>query len=355
MLQTQLSQQPALAFPMVDQNYLLITKAYTPDQDVPGGLWATLAQKDKTGKIQIISHASRQLKENEKNYTRFLLEIAAAAWGMDNFNEYLNSSKFILYKDALTQPSLGTTQVKTPNRLKTTMSEHEFEIRNKQESNLQDFLKKGQIDTKQVCASQPVAFNKTAHVDTFCTNSKMENAIITITDDSRTFSTSAVITDSSPTSTISALWNYCFKPYGYPETISFKQGKVQTSKLEKMINDLAPLNQKVRCRSRNDTFNTEVEQQWQQNQHEISEEEFVHTINFLCGLQEPKNKEHLSNTTEGVDESYEDLPEADDNSENEDEPGSDFGDLDQIGDAQPTNPMRRKSLCRHKLQGTTGY
>jgi hypothetical protein len=38
MLQTQLSKQPALAFPRADQNYLLITKAYTPDQDVPGGL-----------------------------------------------------------------------------------------------------------------------------------------------------------------------------------------------------------------------------------------------------------------------------------------------------------------------------
>jgi len=37
-LQTQLSKQPALAFSRADQNYLLITKAYTPDQDYPGGL-----------------------------------------------------------------------------------------------------------------------------------------------------------------------------------------------------------------------------------------------------------------------------------------------------------------------------
>jgi len=35
------------------------------------------------------SHASRQLKENEKNYSPFLLETSAAVWGMDNFNEYL--------------------------------------------------------------------------------------------------------------------------------------------------------------------------------------------------------------------------------------------------------------------------
>ncbi len=276
---------------------------------------------------------------------------------MDNFIEYLNGLKFILYKDALTETGLGTTQVKTLNRLKMTMSEHEFKIRDKQESDLPDFLKRGPTNTTQVRASQPITFNKTAHVDTIRTNNKTENAILTIMDDSRTFSTSAVITDSSPTSTITALWNHWFKPYGYPETISFKQGKVQTSKLEKRINNLAPLKQRVTCRSRSDTFNTEVEQQWQQNQHEILEEEFVHTINFLCGLQEPKNEEHLSNTTGGVNESYEDHPETDIDSENEDEPESDFGELEQLSDVQPTNLMRRKSvsLCRHKLQGRTSY
>ncbi len=108
MLQTQLSKQPALAFPRTDQEYLLITKAYTPDQNSPGGLCATLAQKNQTGKIQIISHASRQLRENEKNYTKFLLETAATAWGMDNFNEYLNGSRFLLYKDIIKETELGS-------------------------------------------------------------------------------------------------------------------------------------------------------------------------------------------------------------------------------------------------------
>jgi hypothetical protein len=175
---------------------------------------------------------------------KFLLEAAAATWGMDNFNEYLNGSKFILYKDAITETGLGTTQVK---------------------SDLPDFLKKGKNDTTQVCVSQPVTFNKTVHVDTICTKTKPENTIITITDDSRTFSISAIITDSSTTLTINALRDYWFKPYGYLETISFKQGKVQTSRLEKMINDLAPLKQRVTCKSRSDTFNTE----WNNNGNKI--------------------------------------------------------------------------------------
>jgi RNase H-like domain found in reverse transcriptase len=182
MLQTQLSKQPALAFPRTDQTYLLIIKAYTLDQDSPGGLCTTLAQKNETGKIQIISHASRQLKENEKNYTKFLLETAAAAWGMDNFNEYLNCTRFILYKDAITDTGLGTTQVKTLNRLKTTMSEHDFEIKDKQKSDFTDFLKKGQNDTTPGRVSQHVAFNKIIHIDTICTHNKPDKAIITIMD-----------------------------------------------------------------------------------------------------------------------------------------------------------------------------
>jgi hypothetical protein len=53
-----LQKQLALAFPRSDQKYLLITKAYTPDPDLPGGICATLAQRDEQGQIRIISHAS---------------------------------------------------------------------------------------------------------------------------------------------------------------------------------------------------------------------------------------------------------------------------------------------------------
>ncbi len=102
MLQNQLAKQPTLAFPRPDQEYLLITNAYLPDPNSPGGLCANLAQRNNLGQIQIISHASRQLRENEKNYTKFLLETPAAAWGMDNFNEYLKGSQFTLYRDLTT-------------------------------------------------------------------------------------------------------------------------------------------------------------------------------------------------------------------------------------------------------------
>jgi hypothetical protein len=225
------------------------------------GTVRNLGPEDELNRIKIISHGSRQLKENEKNYTKFLLETAAAAWGMDNFNEYLKGLKFTLYKDQITEQNLGTTQVKTLNRLKTAMSEHPFKTRNRQKPDLPDFLKQGQTNALQTLIGNPVNFNKVIHVDSFHTREQPEKVIITITDDSTAFSVSTIISNNNVTSTITALQEQWFRTYGYPETISFKQGKVQVSKLEKKINDLAPLEQKVTCRSRMNTFNTEVEQQ----------------------------------------------------------------------------------------------
>jgi hypothetical protein len=68
---------------------------------------------------------------------------------MDNFNEYLKGSKFTLYKDLTTETTLGTTQIKTLSRLRTTMIEHDFEIQDRQKLDLPDFLKKRQTEEGQ--------------------------------------------------------------------------------------------------------------------------------------------------------------------------------------------------------------
>jgi hypothetical protein len=216
-LQTQLSKQPALAFPRHDWNYLLITNAYLPNQNSPGGLCANLAQRNQQGQIQIISHASRQLKENEKNYTRLLLETAAAAWGMENFNEYLKGSKFTLYKDTTNEATLGTTQLKALNRLQTMMNEHDFAVQDRQKSNLPDVLKKKQLMEEPKLINQDQPFNKTIHVDIIDTQTNPGKApnksIISITDDSRTFSTSAVLSDSKIDLIISAIFKHWCQLY----------------------------------------------------------------------------------------------------------------------------------------------
>jgi hypothetical protein len=149
------------------------------------------------GRIRIISHAYRQLKENKKNYTRFLLETAAATWGMDNFNEYLKGSKFTLYRDITTETTLGTTQMKTLNRLRNTMIDHDFKLQDRQNSDLPDFLKKGQTWEKPEDPEPSRRFNKVIHVDLIGNdphlNETSGQTILSITDDSCTFAQVAVL------------------------------------------------------------------------------------------------------------------------------------------------------------------
>ncbi len=137
----------------------------------------------------------------------------------------------------------------------------------------------------------------------------------------------------------------------------YQASKVQTSKLEKRINALTPLKQRISCQSRKDTFNTEIEQQWQQNQHELSREEFVQAWNFLNNLQKPAKNEPWSNTFEAYNNAYENPTDDEDIAEDSDEHEDDLKNLLHLNDDQPTNLKKRKdvSLCRHKLQRRPGY
>jgi RNase H-like domain found in reverse transcriptase len=91
---------------------------------------------DQDGNFHAISFASRQLKDHEVNYSPFLLEAAAAVWGMDFFNEYLKGKRFILYTDQRPLEKLGHLHSKTMNRLQTALLEHDFVIQYKKGSNM---------------------------------------------------------------------------------------------------------------------------------------------------------------------------------------------------------------------------
>jgi hypothetical protein len=64
---------------------------------------------DQEGNFHAISFASGQLKDHEMNYSPFLLEAAAAVWGMDFFNGYLKGKRFILYTDHKPLEKIGKT------------------------------------------------------------------------------------------------------------------------------------------------------------------------------------------------------------------------------------------------------
>jgi hypothetical protein len=171
--------------------------------------------------------------------------------------------------------------------------------------------------------------------------------ILSVTDDSRTFAQVATLANNKVNSTAEAIWHHWCQPYGPLETILFNQGKVWTSKLESRINAFMPLEQKINCRSGKDTFNQEVEQQWQQNRHDISAEEFAQNWNFLWTLRgrdtmqaDFPDHRHLTNVHQNLtDEENSTEIETDD-------------EIEEIGKS-PLNKSKRKriSLCRHKLQG----
>ena len=135
-LQQQLMSDPVMAFPRSDRKYALITDAATGTADFSGGMGAILTQVDNNGNHYAISFASRQLKDHEKNYSPFLLEAAAAVWGMEVFNEYLRGKQFILFTDHKPLEKLGHLHTKTLNRLQTALHEHDFVVQYKKGTNM---------------------------------------------------------------------------------------------------------------------------------------------------------------------------------------------------------------------------
>ncbi len=108
-----------------------------------------------------------------------------------------------------------------------------------------------------------------------------------------------------------------------------------------------PLEQKISCQSRKETFNPEVRQQWQQNRHDTSAEEFAQNWNFLSTLQGPDmtrsgppDPRRLTGVHQNLTDN-EDPTEVETDSEN-----------DEFEKTPLSNPKRKRiSLCRHKLQG----
>jgi hypothetical protein len=271
-------------------------------------------------------------------------------WGMDNFNEYLKGSRFTLYRDLTTETTLGTTQQKTLNRLRNTMIDHDFETQDRQQADLPDFLKKRQTEEGQENPGQNRAFNKVILVnlinDNLHLNGTSGQTILSITDDTRTFSQVTVLDNDKIYSTAAAIWHHWCQPYGPPETILFNRGKVWTSKLESRINNFRPMEQKINCRSGKDTFNQEVQQHWQQNRHDTSADEFAQDWNFLWTLQGP----HTTSTGYPDQASHHDTHQNLTDDEDFTWITTDKGKEALVKMSQKPK-QKQISLCRHKLQG----
>ncbi len=191
------------------------------------------------------------------------------------------------------------------------MIDHDFKTLDRQKADLPDSLQKSQIENEPKLSGLDQAFNKIIHVDLIDANHHGPNAsaraILSITDNTRTFTRLAVLTDDKIDSVATTIWHHWCQPYGNPETILSNRGKVWTSKLENRINNLKPFEPKITCRSEKETFNPEIRQQWQQSQLDTSAEEFPQAWNFLCDLQVPVSAESGFDSLSQVDQDLDDI------------------------------------------------
>lgn len=95
---------------------------------IDGGLGAVLTQLDYEGRDVVIGYASRTLRQHEKNYTPYLLELAAATFGIEHFYTHLVGRRFTLFTDHKPLEKLTLRQTRTLQRLQQLMMEHDFDV-----------------------------------------------------------------------------------------------------------------------------------------------------------------------------------------------------------------------------------
>lgn len=148
-LKSRLCDSPVLAYPLPNRHYTLSVDAATGCEDHDGGLGAILSQIDDNGQEKVVAFASRSLTQFEKNYTPFLLEMAAACWAIDHFHVYLYGRKFTLLTDHRPVEKMSRLHQKTLNRLQQQMLQYNFVVvyRPGSENEAADALSRNPVDS----------------------------------------------------------------------------------------------------------------------------------------------------------------------------------------------------------------
>ena len=123
-LKTCLSSNPVIGFTRKGGQYIITADAATT------GLGAILSQVNEKEET-VVSYWSRTLREHEKNYTPYMLEMTAVCCALEHFHEYVFGHKTIVYTDH--RPLLGTSNIqkKTMNRLVEKLNIYNIDLRYK--------------------------------------------------------------------------------------------------------------------------------------------------------------------------------------------------------------------------------
>jgi hypothetical protein len=132
-LKEALMSAPIVMNPNREGRFILQTDAARGTDEAAGGMGAVLLQEQKDRTERVVAYASRGLKDHEVNYLAFLLEKAAACWGIDYCNTYLTPPKqFTLCIDHRPLEMMSTVHKKTLNNLQLLMLKFNFVIEYKE-------------------------------------------------------------------------------------------------------------------------------------------------------------------------------------------------------------------------------
>jgi hypothetical protein len=108
---------------------------------------------------KVIAYASRPLKKHEKNYSAYLVEMAAAVWGIEHFDVYIIGKQFTLVTDHRPLEHLGSVHTKTLNRLQHLMLEYDFtiEYRAREENAVAYYLSRNATTTNTASVQEQVS------------------------------------------------------------------------------------------------------------------------------------------------------------------------------------------------------
>jgi hypothetical protein len=132
-LKEALMSAPIVVNPNREGRFILQTDALTGTESDAGGMGAVLLQEQKDQTERLVAYASRGLMDHEVNYPTFLLEKAAACWGIDYFDMYLTPPKqFTLWTDHRPLKTMSTVHKSTLNNLQLLMLKFNFVIEYKE-------------------------------------------------------------------------------------------------------------------------------------------------------------------------------------------------------------------------------
>lgn len=140
-LKKRITSEPVLAYPRREGDYFLYVDGALGNEKEPGGLGACLMQL-QDGHRRPLGYASRQLKEHERNYNSFLVELSAVVFGVKHFDVELRGRRFTVCADHRPLEKLSNTHTKTLHRLEQELLPYDFQVEyvGSEQNHVADFL-----------------------------------------------------------------------------------------------------------------------------------------------------------------------------------------------------------------------